>query len=384
MEFEASESVVFHLGDLDSISVPEIETHENTFENVVMRSSADSDSGERIKIPENVDTYLNYSEPGRSGTILGGIEVPETATFHLKSRWVKQSPGGFLEGVVALPPTCTRLTISCKEPCFLHLPFYTGGTRDVCSVNGSRVFADMEEGGNGRPAKGIVHSLQVQGEKLMYGSKEVAEVVTENNRHVVHLGGKSGKLRIAVIKPCTKQVDPSEKKNLVEEVKTTRIVAVFYNNSVILETAESKTITAKKRKVKDLASGDLDETVGTGNTAPKKKRKTKELTSSVSAGLPSQFPTFPNPGEQWHYAPSAPPMPDLFQECAAKEKEVGSADSSSSSNFIVDELVNNPPYCEQGYSNPDGEVGEVARFADNPDDLEAIWNWNWNNFDSAL
>ena len=66
----------------------------------------------------------------------------------------------------------------------------------------------------------------------------------------------------------------------------------------------------------------------------------------------------------------------------AKEKEVGSADISSSSNFIVDELVNNPP-CEQGYSNPDGEVGEVARFADNPDDLEAIWNWNWNNFDSA-
>lgn len=362
-----SESVVFHL-----------ETQENTFENLVMRSSAESDSGESIKIPENV-------EPGRSGTILkGGIEVPETATFHLKSRWVKQSPGGFLEGgVIALPPTCTRLTISCKEPCFLHLPFYTGGTRDVCSVNGSRVFADMEEGGNGRPAKGIVHSLQVQGEKLMYGSKEVAEVVTENNRHVVHLGGKSGKLRIAVIKPCTKQVDPSEKKNLVEKVKTTRIVAVFYNDSVTLETAESKTITAKKRKVKDLASGDLDETVGTGNTAPKKKRKTKELTSSVSAGLPSQFPTFPNPGEQWHYAPSAPPMPDLFQEYAAKEKEVGSADISSSSNFIVDELVNNPPYCEQGYSNPDGEVGEVARFADNLDDLEAIWNWNWNNFDSA-
>ena len=343
MEFEASESVVFHLGDLDSISVPEIETHENTFENVVMRSSADSDSGERIKIPENVDTYLNYSEPGRSGTILGGIEVPETATFHLKSRWVKQSPGGLLEGVIALPPTCTRLTISCKEPCFLHLPFYTGGTRDVCSVNGSRVFADMEEGGNGRPAKGIVHSLQVQGEKLMYGSKEVAEVVTENNRHVVHLGGKSGKLRIAVIKPCTKQVDPSEKKNLVEEVKTTRIVAVFYNNSVILETAESKTITAKKRKVKDF--DDLDETVGTANTAPKKKRKTKELTSSVSAGLPSQFPTFP--GEQWHNALSAPPMPDLFQE-------VGSADISSSSNF--NKLVNIPPYCEQGCSNPDGEV----------------------------
>ena len=336
MEPEASESVVFHLGELDSISTPEIET---------------------------------------------GIKVPETATFHLRSRWVKQSPGGFLEGgVIALPPTCTRITISCKQPCFLHLPFYTGGIRDVCSVSGSRVFADMEEG---QPAKGIVHSLQVQGEKLMYGSKEVAEVVTENNRHVVHLGGKSGKLRIAVIKPCTKQVDPSKKKNLVEKVKTTRIVAVFYNDSVILETAESKTITAKKRKVKDLASGDLDETVGTGNTAPKKKRKTKELTSSVSAGLSSQFPTFPNPGEQWHYAPSAPPMPDLFQEHAAKEKEVGSADISSSSNFIVDELVNNPPYCEQGYSNPDGEVGEVARFADNPDDLEAIWNWNWNNFDSA-
>ena len=167
MEFEASESVVFHLGDLDSISVPEIETHENTFENVVMRSSADSDSGESIKIPENVDTYLNYSEPGRSGTILGGIEVPETATFHLKSRWVKQSPGGFLEGVVALPPTCTRLTISCKETCFLHLPFYTRRKRDThrhshgCSVGCSRVFADMEEGPNGRPAKEIVHSLQL-------------------------------------------------------------------------------------------------------------------------------------------------------------------------------------------------------------------------------
>ena len=202
----------------------------------------------------------------------------------------------------------------------------------------------------------------------MYGSKEVAEVVTENNSRVVYLGSRSGNLRIAVIKPCTKQVDPSEKKNLVEEVKTTRIVAGFYNNSLILKTTESKMITAKKRKVKDLASDDLDQIVGTANTASKKKRKTRELAASDSAG------------EQWHDAPSAPPnpMPDVFQE-----QEVGSADTSSSFNF--NELENIPSHYGQVYSNPDGEVGEHAKLADasNLDETFDIVEALLKNFDSA-
>ena len=111
-----------------------------------------------------------------------------------------------------------------------------------------------------------------------------------------------------------------------------------------------------------MASEDLDETVGTANTASKKKRKTRELAASDSAG------------EQWHDAPSAPPnpMPDVFQE-----QEVGSADTSSSFNF--NELENIPSY----YSNPDGEVGEHAKLTSNWDETFDIVEALLKNFDSA-
>ena len=510
MEPEAPESVVFDRGGLDSIPLLGIEAHENTnllFENLPMGSPADNDNEERIEMPENVDTFLKCFDPGSSDTIskdvnelfananlkLGGfgsvsggavedidfqswglgllkegdvmpsehtsfqgspdgalegsIEVPETATFHLRSRWLKQSPGGFLEGgFIALPLTCTRITISCKRPCYLHLPFYSGRTRDIhshsydCGVDCSRKFVDMEEEAD---VKGVVHSLQVEGTKLMYGSKEVAEVKTENNRHVVHLGGRSGNLRIAVIKPLTKQVDLSEKKNLEEEAKTTRICVKFYKDSVFLISAESKKLSAssdadgkKKRKIKHLASDDLDETVGIANTV--KKRKTKDLAFSDLAGFPSQLPTFPNfssdilsnsnlgdifafKEEQW-YVPSNPlntdeegqgldglvenmdggcvradmlaeeagilpklltetaSVPNVFHEHAAMEKEVGVglADVSSGSNFVSDVLINSPPYYQQGWSSTDGEVGEDSRLTnclgEDEFDLEAIDN----------
>ena len=302
------------LGDLGSVSGGGGQTMEDA--NFQSWELLQCVSRETIEAAENTDSFLKEGgvippenpnfQGSAEGSLEGSIEVPETATFHLRSRWVKQSPGCFLEGgVIVLPPTCTRLAISCKEPCYLHLPFYNGRKRDAhshshdCVVDCSRVFADMEEGSNGRPAKGIEHSLQVEGKKLMYGSKEVAEVVTENNRHVVHLGGRSGNLRIAVIKPLTKQVDLSEKKNLEEEAKTTRICVKFYKDSVFLISAESKKLSAssdadgkKKRKIKHLASDDLDETVGIANTV--KKRKTKDLAFSDLAGFHSQLPTFPN------------------------------------------------------------------------------------------
>ena len=406
---------------LQCVSRGTIEAAENTGLHISSFSLENQDDflKEGVLIPPEKTNFQGSAE----GSLEGGIEVPETARFHLRSRWVKQSPGGFLEGgVIVLPPTCTRLTISCKEPCFLHMPFYNGRKRDVhshsrdCVVDCSRVFADMEEGSNGQPAKGIEHSLQVEGKKLMYGRKEVAEVVTEKNRLVVHLGGRSGNLKIAVVKPLTKQVDLSKKKNLEEEVKTTRIYARFYSGSLILKTAESKMITAvekKKRKIKDLVSNDLDDTVGKANTESMKKRKTKDLASTDCASLPSQFQTFTNfsldilnnsnlgdiftfKGDQRHVPPNPlkadedeqsvgglvgnmdggcvrakvkeadvsaeeagilPKMltetdsvPNVFHEDAAKEKVVGMGLAISSG------------YYQQGWSNTDGEVGEDARF----------------------
>ena len=112
----------------------------NLFENLGMEGFRDIDSSAGLGVRKTAEegfhqyrgmeplqfdsreTIEALENTGRAdGTLeLGSIEAPEKAEFHLRSRWVKQSPGLFLkEGAIVLPPACRRLDISCKGPCMI-------------------------------------------------------------------------------------------------------------------------------------------------------------------------------------------------------------------------------------------------------------------------
>ena len=218
-----------------------------------------------------------------------------------------------------------------------------------------------EEGANGQSAEETVYSLKVEGKKLMFGNKVMAEVVTENSRQVIHLGSDNGNLRIAVIKPLTKQANQSVKKNLEEKAKTTIICVGFYHDSPLLHRAESKMITAasnpstssdatgkKKRKIKN-------QCINKNNSVSPKNKKTKD----------SQFPTVRNspwssshvlaekeeiPPEQWGNVASVPAT--VSQEHAAQQVGVGLG-SAANSIFGFNSIIEN-----EQWSSTNGEVGE--------------------------
>ena len=106
----------------------------NLFENLGMEGFRDIDSSAGLGVRKTAEegfhqyrgmeplqfdsreTIEALENTGRAdGTLeLGSIEASEKAEFHLRSRWVKQSPGLFLkEGAIVLPPACRRLDISC-------------------------------------------------------------------------------------------------------------------------------------------------------------------------------------------------------------------------------------------------------------------------------
>ena len=129
---------------------------------------------------------------------------------------------------------------------------------------------------------------------MMFGNKVMAEVVTENSRQVIHLGSEKGDLRIAVIKPLTKQANQSVKKNLEEKAKTTIICVGFYHDSHLLHRAESKMITA--------ASNPSTSSDATG----KKKRKIKPnaMTRIILSHQRTRRPRIPN-FQQFEIVPGA-------------------------------------------------------------------------------
>ena len=157
--------------------------------------------------------------------------------FELASRWQQGTPGGYLQGALTLPPSCSHLTLSTSSsssapaPHHLHLPVFEGRSRakhlqcrSSCPPSCSLVFLDTE---HLMVDWGREVELEVVGEQVVRGGRVVARVEWEEGRRVVRLGKREGQLRVAVLQRNTKQEEAGRKRALQAAVLETRVRATF-------------------------------------------------------------------------------------------------------------------------------------------------------------